>query len=188
MDDPARPVATAPKLRLSSLPRRADQPFRLEPDADTRAALAQELGLSSLRKLRLEGRLSPEDRDDWRLEAMLGATVVQPCVATLAPVTTRIDLPVERLYTADPPPLPAGDEVEVPEDDHVEELPAVLDLAALMAEELALALPAYPRAEGAAPVEEISTPPGAAPIEEEEETKPFAGLAALRDKIAKDDE
>jgi len=44
--------------------------------------IAEELGLSDLRKLRLQGRVF-EDGTDWVLDAQLGATVVQPCVVTL---------------------------------------------------------------------------------------------------------
>lgn len=187
MDDPERSVATAARLPLARLRAGGPQEFRLEPEAGRREEIAAELDLLGLRKLRLEGRLLPEGRQDWRLEAMLGATVVQPCVATLVPVTTRIDVGVERVYMADPPPVPEGDEVEVPEDDRIEPLPAVLDLEGLMIEELALALPEYPHAEGVEPVEEEAMPEGAAPIEEEE-TRPFAGLAALRDQLKKDED
>jgi hypothetical protein len=44
-----------------------------------------------VRKLRFIGTLEPEGAQDWRLTADLGATVVQPCVVTLAPVTTRLE-------------------------------------------------------------------------------------------------
>ena len=63
------------------------------PDAAARGALAEELGLLDLRKLRLSGRITPDGDSGWRLDATLGATVVQPCVVTLQPVTTRIDEP-----------------------------------------------------------------------------------------------
>jgi hypothetical protein len=52
----------------------------------------------------------------------LGATVVQPCVATLAPVTTRIETGVTRRYLADWQE-PEGEEAEMPEDDTTEALP-----------------------------------------------------------------
>ena len=45
--------------------------------------------------------------------------------------------------------MPDGDEVEMPEDDTVEPMPEVIDLAEVAAEALALALPLYPRAPGA---------------------------------------
>ncbi|MBK1635947.1 hypothetical protein CKO19_09390 [Rhodovulum adriaticum] len=154
----------------------------LRPDAEARAAMADRLGLIGLRKLRFEGRLVPEDRRDWRLEARLGATVVQPCVVTLAPVTTRIDTDVIRHYRAEMPPLPESEEIEMPEDDTQEPLPETLNLTRVLEEALALALPLYPRAEGAELGETVVAPPGAAPLTEEA-TRPFAGLAALKKKL-----
>jgi uncharacterized metal-binding protein YceD (DUF177 family) len=111
---------------------------------------------------------------------------VQPCVATLAPVTTRIDTDVTRLYLADWQE-PEGEEAEMPEDDTTEALPDRVDLAAVMAEALALALPDYPRASDA----EIGTTqfaaPGVTPMTDED-AKPLAGLAALRDRMREDGE
>ncbi|WP_172295518.1 DUF177 domain-containing protein [Pseudoruegeria sp. HB172150] len=185
MEDTPQPEAGTPRLRLQGLHGDGVRDVLLQPDATARAAIAEELDLLGLRKLRLKGRLIPEGKSDWRLEAQIGATVVQPCVSTLEPVTTRIDADITRRYLADPPPMPEGDEVEIPEDDTIEELPAVLDLEALMIEELALNLPLYPHVDGAAPVEETFAAPGAEPISEEE-TKPFAGLASLKDKMGKD--
>jgi uncharacterized metal-binding protein YceD (DUF177 family) len=168
-------------LALARLPRSADTTFEITPDAEARAGLAAELGLLGLRKLRLAGRLVPEGKRDWRLEASLGATVVQPCVVTAEPVTTRLDEPVARRYLAEMPE-PEGDEVEMPEDDTAEPLPATLDLFAVLSEALALALPQYPRAEDAELGEAVFAAPGVAPMTDEE-AKPLAGLAALRDRL-----
>ncbi len=180
-------VAFVHEIRLADLRPDQTHEFRLEPDAGARAAIASDLGIRAVRKLRLAGRLAPLARRDWRLEATLGATVVQDCVVTLAPVTTRVDEPVERTYLADPPALPGGDEIEMPEDDSVEPLPDVLDLGQVMREALALALPPYPHAEGVEPLEASFTEPGTAPMGEDG-AKPFAGLAALRDKLARDED
>jgi len=171
----------AHRLTLARLPRGRDMDVDLTPDAAERTALADDLGLSALRKLRLTGRLSPEGAQDWRLTAKLGATVVQPCVITAEPVTTRIDETVTRRYLAEMPE-PDGEEVEMPEDDSAEPLPAVLDLSAVIAEALALALPPYPRAPGAALEEAVFAPPGVTPLTDEA-AKPLAGLAALRDRF-----
>jgi hypothetical protein len=97
-----------------------------------------------------------------------------------APAAARIEAPVERLYQAGWVE-PEAEETESPEDDRVEALPEVLDLAALMAEALALALPLYPRAEGAELGTVIHTEPGAAPLTDEA-ARPFAGLKGLIDK------
>lgn len=173
-------------LRLAALPQDKPHDFALLPDADARAAIAARLDLVALRKLTFRGRLTPQGKHDWRLTAQLGATVVQPCVVTLAPVTTRIDDTVGRLYLADMPPAPEGDEVEMPEDDNQEPLPDTLDLAQVMEEALALALPLYPRAEGVDLEQAVFAPPGVAPLRDED-TKPFAGLAALKNRLEKDE-
>ncbi len=169
-------------VRLADPGQRGTQGFVITPDSAGRAAVAQHLGILDVRKLRFEGRLVPQGRRDWTLEAMLGATVVQECVVTLAPVVTRIDEPVTRRYLADLPEPGLG-ETEMPEDDTIEELPASLDLAAVMIEALSLALPPFPRAPDAGPVDLTVTEPGAAPLDAAA-VRPFAGLASLRDRLS----
>jgi uncharacterized metal-binding protein YceD (DUF177 family) len=177
MHTPPRPVEPWSHIvRLDEVARKTT-PFVLDPSPEARAALAQRLGIPAVKKLRLAGQLVPEGRRDWRLEAELGATVVQPCVVTLAPVTSRIDETVERRYLADLPDLPGGDEFEMP-DDAVEALPAALDLGAVMAEALALALPPWPRAEGSELGGAAFAAPGTAPMTDDD-ARPFAGLAGL---------
>ena len=171
-------MATPLKLRLDRLAPDRPTPFRHEPDPQERATLIESLDLIELRKVRLEGALIPEGRADWRLEAHLGATVVQPCSVTLAPVTTRIEEPVIRRYL-EHYAAPLETEAEMPEDETAEPLPESVDLAAVLAEALALALPPFPRAEGAAPGDLAHGPPGAAPIEDTQ-VNPFADLARLK--------
>ena len=170
-------------LRLAGETRK--QAFRLEPNNDERAQIAEALDLLGLKKLRFEGHVVPDGSTDWTLQAKLGATVVQPCVVTLDPVTTRIDTDVTRRYVRDMPDVGDASEVEMPEDDALEALPETLDLSAVMAEALALALPDFPRAEGVEPIDISVTEPGKTPMTDED-AKPFAGLAALRDQL-KDD-
>lgn len=172
------------RFRLSELPTGAPTAFRIEPDADERAALASGLGVSAVRKLRFEGILQPVGRRDWQLDATLGATVVQPCVVTLAPVTTRIEEQVVRRYLATMPETPEGAEIEMPEDDTADPLPETLNVGLVMAEALALALPRYPRAEGAKLADATYTEPGKKPMTDED-AKPFADLAEFRDRLSK---
>jgi uncharacterized metal-binding protein YceD (DUF177 family) len=181
--------ASEPRLRVSALGRGTEHRVLLEPEAEARAALAEALGATALRKLRLQGVLKPLGNRGWQLDATLGATAVQPCIVTLEPVTTRIDTPVtrrfvpaERLETHE-----AGSETEMPEDDSLEPLGEVIDLWAVLSEALALALPAYPRAEGADLAEAQFAEDGVTPLRDED-VKPFAGLAGLREKMRKDDE
>ena len=173
-------------LRVVDLSQTAPTRFDLRPDAATMTALAQELDLSGLRKLRFEGEITAQGKRDWRLRAHLGATVTQPCVVTLEPVTTRIETDIARLYLARYED-PDGEEAEMPEDDTVEPVPDTLDLEALMAESLALALPDYPRKDGAHLGEAIYSAPGIDPMRDED-ARPFAGLAGLRDALKNDDD
>ncbi len=167
-------------LRVADLAARKPTRFDLAPDAAARGAMAADLGLSGLEKLNMRGELRPQGRGDWVLEATFGATVTQPCIVTLAPVVTRIEERVLRRYIADMPE-PEGEEIEMPEDDSAEPLPAVIDLGAVLTEALALALPLYPRADGAELGTVSQAAPGAEPITDEA-TRPFAGLAELMKK------
>jgi uncharacterized metal-binding protein YceD (DUF177 family) len=171
-------VITRPRVAVRQVGRRAASRFDLAPDAGQRARLAEDLGLSALPSLRLAGALVPRGASDIDLHATLEATVVQPCVVTLAPVTTRIAERVERRFLADYAD-PQGGETEMDGDDTREPLPDTIDLLAIAAETLALALPPYPRAPGAELGEAVFGPPGQEPLRDRD-LRPFAGLAALR--------
>lgn len=173
-------------LRFADLRNRRDTSFALAPEAAGREAVAEALGIVAVKKLRFDGRIAPLGKTDWALEGRLGATVVQECVVTLAPVTTRIDEAVRRSYLSEMPDLGSG-EVEMPEDDSAELLPAEIDLGEVMIEALALALPPFPRADGASLGEAVYTEPGARPMTYEA-AKPFSGLASLRDALENKDE
>lgn len=172
-------------MRLSDLATRKPTEFELVPTADERRAIADALGIVGVKKLRFIGALATQGRRDWTLRADLGATVVQDCVVTLDPVTTRIDEPITRSYVAEIAEIEAS-EVEMPEDDTVEALPETLDLAQVMIEALTLALPLYPRADGADLSHAVFTEPGLAPMTDDD-AKPFAGLGALRESLEKKD-
>lgn len=180
-------TATEASLSVRDLKAGKANRFALKPDADARAALAAELGILKLPKLTFDGTLTARGAQGWRLEGQLGATVVQPCVVTLEPVTTRIDDPVARTFLPEEH-LPAlGDEAESPEDDSLEALGTHIPLWTVMTEALALALPPYPRKDDAELGDAVYTEPGAEPLKDED-LKPFAGLAALRAKLAGEDD
>lgn len=173
-------------LRLADLATRKPTEFTLVPTADERKAVAQALGIVGIKKLRFAGALVPMGQRDWALTAELGATVVQDCVVTLDPVTTRIDETIKRSYVSDLPEIEAS-EVEMLVDETVEDLPEALDLAQVMIEALSLALPVYPRAEGANLADTAFTEPGLTPMSDDD-AKPFAGLGALRESLESKDE
>jgi len=176
---------TSSRLRVADLPQNRETAFSLAPDTAQMTAISQELDLLSLRKLRFEGQVVSEGKSDWRLEAELGATVVQPCVVTLAPVTTRIEVSVIRRFLAHlPEDTMEESEVELPEDETIEKLGSEIDLENVMIEALSFALPLYPRAEGAELSEAQFTEPGKKPMSDGD-AHPFAELQALRDKLPK---
>ena len=158
------------KIRTQSV--REPMEFSLKTAAETRDRLAEDLGIRGIRKLTFDGSLRAEGTSDLALTGKLGATVVQDCVVTGEPVTTRIDEAVERRFLANLPE-PEGDEVEMPEDENADLLPETLDLSEIMAEALALALPPWPRAEDVEPVNISVTEPGKTPMSDDD-AKPFA--------------
>lgn len=171
-------------LRLADLPARKPTRFTLAPDAEARARLAGSLGIPAVEAVTFTGELRPAGRRDWVLEAVLDARIVQECIVSLAPVPADIHEKVLRRYLADMPEVTA-EETEMPEDDTAEPLPASIDLAAVMQEALALALPLYPRAEGAELAQTDFAEPGTEALTDET-ARPFAQLAALMKKDRSD--
>jgi uncharacterized metal-binding protein YceD (DUF177 family) len=181
--DKAPPIASEPSLSVPTQPLPVSQllakrrtGLRFAPDENQRRAIATALDLLDLPEFRFEAEVQPQGRD-LLLTGRLVAKAVQACVVTLAPVPARVDQEVRRRFIADWQE-PEGDEAEIPEDDSIEPMPAVIDLAGVAIEALALALPEYPRAKGAELGVQEFPPPGAS--EEATETrKPLADLAAM---------
>ncbi len=148
--------------------------FSIAPTAKEAGALARLLDARAVRKLRFAGSLTPAGRG-FALDATLGATVVQTCVVSLEPVTTRVDEAVHRAFVLDA--LAAEVVVDADADDDVEPLGERIDLGRIATEALALALPAYPRKAGAHLGAEAGDDGDA------DGPRPFAALAALRDKL-----
>ncbi|WP_151719617.1 YceD family protein [Gemmobacter serpentinus] len=181
MSDAAADQPFSQPLRIAALAARKPTRFRLESDEAQRAAIAQDLGLTALHRLSFKGELRPLRSRDWELVGDLLAEVEQPCSVTLVSVRTAISEKVERRYLADMPD-PEGDEIEMPEDDSEEPLPAVVDPGAVAIEALSLSIPAYPRAPQAELGEAVYTGKGVAPLRDED-LRPFSGLASLAQKL-----
>lgn len=177
-------------LDVSALTKRKRTQIDLCPDSAQTRALMQDLKLNGLRKVSLKGQLTPTGKHDFLLVTELGATAVQPCTITLEPVTTRIETEITRRFVADMPEHGAEADAEedefggtaMLEDDSIEPLGRAIDLWRVLSEALALELPDYPRAEGAELGTVNITEPGKTALDEEA-IKPFAGLAALKDKL-----
>ena len=158
---------------------RGPQSLELTASAAERVALAHRFGLLDLD--RLEARVSLAPRDRGRLimvEGHLSAAATQECVVTLEPVASEIEEDFSQLYSLAPDETPQARELVVdPEaEDPPEPLgPSGLDLGEALAQQLALALEAYPRAAGAA-LDRSLGGQAADPAEE----GPFAELLALK--------
>lgn len=163
-------------LRHAELASRKPTHFDIAPDAEARARIAQWLDISSVKGLRLKGTMTPIGRTDWALKAAFTATIVQPCVVTLAPVTTKLTESVERHYVAGLAE-PDAAEMEMSEDTSTERLPPVIDLGAIALETLELAMPGYPRADGDVAMDTSKPEP-----EFSDTKKPFAALSELLQK------
>ena len=162
------------RLSIRKLSGRESIRFRIEFDRRELAAMESLLGVTSIRKMRFSGVLAPDEDGSWNLTGALGATVVQPCVATLQPVTTRVEERVERRFVPDLELPPAAAMAECPADDYVEPMPDVVDLTDIATESLSLGISDYPRVPDAEPVDVHSADP---------ESKPFAALAALKEEV-----
>lgn len=192
MTDPrepdTRPLPLSRSVAVRSLAADAETPVALVPDAAKLGRLARHMGVEWLADVALEGSLAPHGRKGWRLEARLKARIGQLCVVTLAPLETVVDSRVRRDFQPGAEPagviaLTIGDAGADDEAEPPEPLRETIDLAAILVEELALAIDPYPRAAGAELGAVSRTPPGAAPLDPEAE-KPFAKLAGLRARLA----
>jgi len=169
-------------VNVARLPASAIYTFDDKPTLDEALALATLFQVISVRKMRFQGALEPMDSKGWMLKGTLGASVAQTCVLTLETVRTRIDIDVKRIYL--PMAASTGGDISLDAagDDETEALESEIDLGLVAIEALALVIPEYPRIEGATLENGESMPLGAAPIEAEK-AKPFAGLAALKEKL-----
>lgn len=172
-------------LPVETLSRTRETPFRVALSTDELRAAARFLDVERVDRVSLRGDVRAWGPRGWIAQGRLVATVVQTCVVTLAPVTAQIDEPVERRF------LPADDlapvtalEHELAEDEIDPPDPFVdqLDLGQFAMESLALALDPYPRAVGAALAPVAVAAPGVVPLTDAD-ARPFAVLAALKDKL-----
>lgn len=178
---PAPPLARP--VRVARLSRKQPTPFDIEADAEELGAVAAFLDLPRVERLSFKGAIAPAGAEGWEVSGRLVARLEQTCVISLAPVPARHDVEIRRLYLpADQ--VPAAREVRVApdEEDEPDTFETTIDPGALALESLALMLDPYPRAPGAELGQTRFAPPGAAPIEEEED-RPFADLAALKRRL-----
>lgn len=171
---------------LKGIPKTKHVPFDITFTEKDMQSITAILSATSVKKMRISGKISPLGAKDWLLSATVGATVTRPCVVTLEPVQTRVDSPIELKYVADYETENDDSVTEMTIDETIEPLSEEIDLATIAIEAIALALPDYPRSENATLENAVFTEPGIKPMTDED-TKPFASLASLKDKLSKED-
>lgn len=171
------PESHPQRLRVAHLNPNTATTFHLRPGDQPRADIATELGLDGLSRLDFQGKVTAEGRDGWLLTGRLQARVTQPCVVTLKPVRSDISDDVRIRFTPHMPDVEA-EEIEML-DETLEPLGNFIDLTAIMVEALSLALPEYPRAEGAR-LDAVAPDVAAEPAPDTR--RPFAGLDQLLKK------
>lgn len=166
-------------IRLDSMPA-AGRDVEVSPDAEELAALATQLGVTSVDRLDVKLH-AVKFRGGIRVTGNLTASVTQPSVVTLEPIRQDIAEPIDRIF------LPTGEkqyagpaDAEVFVDLEGDDLPDHFegneaDLSDLIAETLALAVDLYPR--GKAETLEVPDDSAAEPMD-----SPFAALKSLKDK------
>jgi uncharacterized metal-binding protein YceD (DUF177 family) len=165
-------------MRLHELAR-GPVSVRLEPDAAERAKLAYDLGLETIAELTAQLTLKPW-LDGVEITGRFDAVVEQICAVTLDPFEHPLGGEIEvRAVPAGSPHAPAERGGELEYDPDLPDPPDVLatdaiDLAAYVAEHLALEIDPFARKPGA----EFEYAPPA------EETSPFAALQKLKDRGA----
>ena len=179
-----RLVITDANLRLDSV-KAEGRDLVLDVSAEERGGLAAQLDVTEVESLVVKLR-AVRLRGGFRVTGRLQASVVQPSVVSLEPVTQTVDEEVDRVF------LPAGEKhyaapggAEVFVDLEGEDVPdhfegAEADLSDLIVETLALGIDPYPRLPG-----ESLSELGIAGLDEAPES-PFARLKELKKGGAED--
>jgi len=142
-----------------------------------REALSARFGILEIGALSARLRLTVIGRGPLvRVSGRLEAEVVQACVVTLTPVPARIAEDFELAFGPSEDDecteIDLAFESEDPPDPIID---GTIDIGEAVAEQLALALEPFPRADGA-----VFAPPAEAAPATEEKANPFAALAGLR--------
>ena len=170
----------------------------LSAEKEERGSLAKRFGLQELDHLLADVSIRRRSDTGWIVvSGSLEASVVQTCVVTLEPVLNEVRAEIEESF--DDNDRETGIEIDL---DPTAELPEPIDsdeidLGEIVAQTLALALDPYPRSPSASDADTLEfdgTPAGTTsdvdrPAESQPSdgmVRPFAGLEALRNKLARE--
>jgi len=113
--------------------------------------LVADLGILSVDRVVLMGRVKAAGRGGYHLQGSVKAEVAQACVVSLDPVPEKLDIPLSVDFlpeAAAPPPIPEGDHDEAAASEVMIEpiRHGTLDIGEVVYQEMAAALDPYPRA------------------------------------------
>jgi len=174
-----------------------DETIKVTPDAAALKAIAEAYELVAIDELAADFTLKPYRKAGVRVVGSVAATVRQTCVVTLEPFDSRLEIEVDRTF--EPQSSRPRRIRDLNEDGEIEIdletldppdiiLDGVLDLGAVICEELALSLDPFPRKPGAEFEGGDADEPIDDTVEEpEDKPSPFAALQALKDERAKDE-
>jgi uncharacterized metal-binding protein YceD (DUF177 family) len=129
---------------------------RAEADEDQRRRLAEAWDILEVRSLTLEVKLRRWKKDGVKVFGRVHAEVTQACVVTLDPVPEEIDEEIDETFVPEGSALarmPGNDQGEILIDAEGPDMPEefagdAIDIGALSAEVVAMALDPYPRRPG----------------------------------------
>jgi hypothetical protein len=149
--------------------------FRLEADAAERRALAESLGIVDVESMTAEVHVKPMHVQGYEVRGTISAIVVQTDVVTLDTLRQEVSGPIEMILApAEEADRRTGREAEAIDAEGPDLFHAgTIDLGAIAAEHLALALDPYPRAAGV----EFE---GYREDEQDQLSSPFAALGRLK--------
>jgi uncharacterized metal-binding protein YceD (DUF177 family) len=142
----------------------------IEADAAERARLAALCNLAAIGALTASFTLRKSGRNGVRVTGQVHAEVTQTCVVSLEPFEAVVDEPIDVRYASEPPRRKDGDKEPETVDFEAEDPPdpivdGRIDLGALAAEFLELALDPYPRKPGVAFASVESEPEAGSPFQ-----------------------
>jgi hypothetical protein len=152
--------------------------LEIEAPAEARAALARLAELRELPELKAAFDLTKAGAG-VHVVGTVAARVGQTCVVTLEPIENQVQEAVDLRFAPAAVPAAAAGEPEPAKGEGEPPEPlvdGVLDLGAVATEFLLLGIDPYPRKQGAT----FTAPAGT-----EEGAKPFAGLAALKNRLGR---
>jgi len=153
-----------------------EKQFELSAESDERAALSKRFGLKAIDAFNSILKIKPlRKKNAIRLRGKLYASVVQSCIVSLVPIKNTVEEEFEIIFRE-------GNQIDRTGSEDIDELEPyfddTIDIGEIASGELALAIDQYPRAPG---ISDDAVEPYLG-IQDDLETKPFGGLAALKRK------